>query len=366
MSNDIEAIRALARIPETSPAQVTPGLPARHDADFQQAKNSHQYARFLQIKAKKQKHKLTRVAFRVSRLTEFCSLKELQNQTGHQVHDWPLVVLKELADNALDACEEAEVAPVIVIKVTDNEVVIQDNGLGMPSETIRSIMDYSVRVSTREAYVSPSRGAQGNALKTILAMAYVLDRERPNSPENEAAVGTTLIETRGIAHQIEFHVDHVTNEPRLSYTTGASPVMDGTRVTIRWPRYEWPFYGYLIDRAETQFKALAEAYVWFNPHLSLRGSWNGAEFINCQASNPHWMKWGPRNPTSPHWYNESRLQRYISAHVARDREANVDRPVREFITEFRGLSSTRKQKTILNELGISHRSFARVLRHGEG
>jgi hypothetical protein len=29
---------------------------------------------------------------------EFCSLRELQNQTGHDVWDWPLVVLKELFD----------------------------------------------------------------------------------------------------------------------------------------------------------------------------------------------------------------------------------------------------------------------------
>jgi DNA topoisomerase VI subunit B len=54
--------------------------------------------------------KLTRVAFRVSRLMEFCTKRELQNQTGHSVHDWPLVALKELMDNALDACEEAEIA----------------------------------------------------------------------------------------------------------------------------------------------------------------------------------------------------------------------------------------------------------------
>ena len=266
-------------------------------------------------------------------------------------------MLKELVDNALDACEEAEVAPVIQIDVSDDEIVIQDNGLGMPAETIRSVQDYSVRVSTREAYVSPSRGAQGNALKTILAMAYVLDRERPNSPDNEAAIGTTVIETMGVLHKIEFQVNHVTNEPRLTYTTGASAVTNGTRVTLRWPRFEWPYYGYLIDRAEREFKALAEAYVWFNPHLSLRGSWKGTEFINCEASDPQWMKWGPRNPTSPHWYNESRLQRYMSAHVARDLEASVDRPVREFIAEFRGLSSTRKQKAILHELGVSHRSL---------
>ena len=31
---------------------------------------------------------------------------------GHDISDWLLVILKELADNALDSCEEAGVAPV--------------------------------------------------------------------------------------------------------------------------------------------------------------------------------------------------------------------------------------------------------------
>ncbi len=53
--------------------------------------------------------KLERTTLRTSRLLDFCSRKELIAQTGHQPDAWPLVVLKELVDNALDACEEAEV-----------------------------------------------------------------------------------------------------------------------------------------------------------------------------------------------------------------------------------------------------------------
>jgi hypothetical protein len=45
---------------------------------------------------------LKRTTFKTSRLAEFCSEKELINQTGHDVELWPLVVLKELMDNALD------------------------------------------------------------------------------------------------------------------------------------------------------------------------------------------------------------------------------------------------------------------------
>jgi hypothetical protein len=41
---------------------------------------------------------LERMTFKTSRLAEFCSQRELIAQTGHQVRDWPLVILKELTD----------------------------------------------------------------------------------------------------------------------------------------------------------------------------------------------------------------------------------------------------------------------------
>ena len=213
-------------------------------SDFQQAKTADGKPRFLPIVAKSDRAirgeskgpKLTRVAFRVSRLMEFCTKRELQNQTGHSVDDWPLVVLKEVMDNALDAAEEFEVAPVISIAVTTGSITIQDNGGGIETDTIESILDYTIRVSSREAYVSPTRGAQGNAMKTILAMGYVLDREREGEDSiNDDAVGVTFIETRGVKHQIEFRVDHINNQPKLIHTTAASAIKVGTKLTINWP-----------------------------------------------------------------------------------------------------------------------------------
>jgi DNA topoisomerase VI subunit B len=328
---------------------------------FQQAKSSTETPQFLQIVAKpdharrrkskaRPEQKLTRVAFRVSRLMEFCTRRELQNQTGHSVYDWPLVVLKELMDNALDACEEAEIAPVILIAVEPGSITIEDNGSGIKSGTIKSILDYTIRVSSREAYVSPTRGAQGNALKTILAMGYVLDRERDDGADTEAA-GVTIIETRGVRHRIEFRVDHVNNEPRISQTTAGSPIDAGTKITVKWPAN-----AALLDNARDEFVRLAESYVWFNPHLTLRGTWHGKEFINIAATN--WEKWRPRNPTSPHWYDATRLQRYLAAHVARDRDLGRNRTVREFVAEFRGLSSTAVQRKVLEDVGCSHQSLA--------
>jgi DNA topoisomerase VI subunit B len=317
-------------------------------ASFSQAKNPAREPRFLPIVAKPEpERKLTRVAFKVSRLMEFCSEQELQNQTGHAVYEWPLVVAKELVDNGLDACEEAEVAPRVTVIVEKDTIIVQDNAGGIDAETIDSVLDYTIRVSSREAYVSPTRGAQGNALKTILAMGYVLDRR-----DGGDRAGVTIIEAQGVAHRIEFRVDHVLNQPKIIHTTAPSPVEVGTRFTVHWPPSN------VHEGMAARFQRLVEAYAWFNPHLTLRGVWFGREFINVEATNPNWEKWRPRNPTSPHWYDEARLQRYLAAHVARDRDLGHERTVRDFLAEFRGLARTAVRRKILNEVGCSYQSLA--------
>ena len=206
--------------------------------------------------------------------------------------------------------------------VEQDKIIVQDNANGIDATTIESILDYTIRVSSREAYVSPTRGAQGNALKTILAMGYVLQGAAGD------AAGVTIIETSGVAHRIEFRADHVNNQPKIIHTTAPSPISTGTRFTIHWPAPD------LLE--EDRFTQLVRAYVWFNPHLTVRGVWFGREFINVAATNPNWKKWRPRNPTSAHWYDEQRLQRYLAAHVARDRDLGQSRTVREFIANFAG------------------------------
>jgi hypothetical protein len=299
---------------------------------------------------KRAQPKLTRVPFTVSRLTDFCTRRELAYQTGHDVYDWPLVALKELVDNSLDACEEAEIAPVISISVSDHSIMITDNGPGIPTKTIEGILDYSIRVSSREAYVSPTRGAQGNALKTILAMGYVLDEHH-----GENASGKTIIEANGIAHHIAFTVDHINQEPKITHTTERSSLTGGTRITVTLPPFQYA-EGHeidLVDNSEGHFLRLAESYAWLNPHLTLGVIWNGERKIDIKASNPAWRKWLPSWPTSAHWYDQPRIRRYMAAHIAN--RGNIT--VREFISEFLGMTGTAKQKAVLAETGASHVSL---------
>jgi DNA topoisomerase VI subunit B len=158
-------------------------------------------------------------------LLEFCSVKELTAQTGHGPFDWPIVIVKELVDNALDVCEEHDIAPKITIRIEADSLTIADNGPGISTETIAKLIDYSVRASSREAFVAPTRGAQGNALKTIVAMPYALDGQ----------VGVTVIEAHGSRHMITFKADQVRQEPVISIDRDHSFVRTGTRITVRWP-----------------------------------------------------------------------------------------------------------------------------------
>jgi Histidine kinase-, DNA gyrase B-, and HSP90-like ATPase len=171
---------------------------------------------------------LQRVALKTSRLAEFCGQRELVTQTGHPIEDWPPVIVKELVDNSLDAAEEARIAPQIDIRVSTKtgEISIADNGPGIPPETVRDILDYSYRVSSREAYTSPTRGAQQNALTTLAAMPFALDGKS----------GTTVIEAREIRHAITFRVDHLRKEPAIDYEpVPLAPCKKGNCVTVFWP-----------------------------------------------------------------------------------------------------------------------------------
>lgn len=278
---------------------------------------------------------VVRTAFKTSRLLEFCSQKELVTQTGHELADWPIVALKELIDNALDACEEAGTAPAIRIEVhADGKIEVADNGPGLPPATVISALDFSTRTSSREAYVGPARGAQGNALKTILAMPYALDGK----------AGRVSIEACGEAHDITFRADPVRQEPVIDRATSPSFVKTGTRVTVSWPRSARS----ILDEAMDQFLQIADDYTWLNPHLSLH--WGGQDH---QPSSPQWEKWRASDPTPPHWYTAKHLARLVAAYVRDDQDRNRARTVREFIAEFRGLSGSAKQKAVADAAGLS-------------
>jgi hypothetical protein len=143
-------------------------------------------------------------------------------------------------------------------------------------------------------------------------------------------------------------------EPKIAHTTKPSRVVCGTKITVELP--PGPYEGYetdIVDYSKDGFLRLAESYAWLNPHLTLGVTWNGERTIDIKASTPTWKKWLPSWPTSAHWYDQSRFRRYMAAHIVHRGSITV----REFVSEFRGLTGTAKQKQVLAETGASHVSL---------
>jgi DNA topoisomerase VI subunit B len=260
-------------------------------------------------------------------------------------------VLKELVDNALDACEEAGIAPKINVAADPGTgtITIADNGPGITPETVKSLLDFSVRVSSREAYASPTRGAQGNALKTMVATPFALD----------GSTGVTTIQACGVRHTITFAVDSLRQQPKIDHAKEPADAATGTSITVHWPVSA----SLQLAGAKSRFLQIAADYAWLNPHLSLNVVWDG-ERMAIEATDPTWRKWKLSDPTSAHWYDLGRIERLIAAYVAADQDRGRTRTVREFISDFRGLSGSAKQKAVLDATGMARTALADLFTDG--
>jgi DNA topoisomerase VI subunit B len=250
------------------------------------------------------KKKLDRSTLKTSRRLDYCSEKSLAMETGHDREEWPLVIAKELIANGLDACEDLGAAPPITVTVDTHGITIADNGPGIPVETVAAVLDFSSRVSSREHYVSPTRGAQGNALKTVFAIPFVLDGN----------AGSVDITARGTRHEITLMADRIRQEPTIDHRqTAAKGNKNGTVVTVRW----LDSASSILDRAKPRFLQIASDYTVLNPHLRLTLDWHG-ERQAWQATNRDWRKWLPSDPTFPHWYSLERFEHLICGYLSHD------------------------------------------------
>ena len=150
---------------------------------------------------------LNRQTFELSRMMEFFTEEELRAQMGVSRWQWPVALIKELVDNSLDACESNNIAPEIRVELQEDAIIVTDNGPGLPLSTLEKSLDYSMRASDKLGYVSPSRGQQGNALKTAWAAAFVATGE-----------GRATVETASFGREVAVTMDPAFREKLSQFT----------------------------------------------------------------------------------------------------------------------------------------------------
>lgn len=110
----------------------------------------------------------------VDMMVDYFTEDGLRKKTGNV--DEKLLLLKELIDNALDAVEQlAKKELLIEYDSKEKRLGIFDNGAGIHQADIEgSIYDFHVYHSSKRHYITPSRGKQGNGLKTVICMCHLM------------------------------------------------------------------------------------------------------------------------------------------------------------------------------------------------
>lgn len=291
---------------------------------------------------------LSRETFTTNRLLEYFGEKELVLQTGHDRDAWPDVIIKELVDNALDAAEGAGVAPIIEVAVAEGNITVTDNGPGIAPEVVGRILDFDSKTSSKDFYISPTRGAQGNALKTVLGIVHVLG----------GAAGQLEIESQGIKHLIGVTVNRIKQEPVISHEQTPSDVKSGAAVRVELACLNG-------DGIQAKFLQRVESYRLLNPHLTVQFSRAKTPECLLESTDAAWAKWRPSDPISAHWYDPDQFCGLIAAYLAREQDGAPARYVRDFIAGFRGLSSTARQKALLAGLNLTGAKLSALAKDGD-
>jgi len=122
-----------------------------------------------------------------------------------------ITTVKEAVDNALDACEEAEILPDIHIEITqlegdDYQIIVEDNGPGIVKRQIPHIFARLLYGSRFHA-LRQSRGQQGIGISAVVLYAQL--------STGHPALVTSKIGTNLPAHQYELAIDTKKNLPEI-------------------------------------------------------------------------------------------------------------------------------------------------------
>ena len=225
-----------------------------------------------------------RTTFETSRASEYFTAEGLTKLTEQSAENFGDVVIKELGDNALDAAETARIVPELLISCGRrrglSEISISDNGDGIPPTTVESMQNFSTLTSDKAHYRTPTRGAQRNALKTIIGIPHAL------------GIGgePVIIEGRGLRHTIKPVID-AAGVPRLPRKVETIERAKGTKVTVPLPASPD-----LIDLDPTYW---AKAFALFNAHgfIKLEQFGGGTDMVTRSRNRSNLMN---RPRQSPH------------------------------------------------------------------
>jgi len=257
----------------------------------------------------------------VGRELDFVRIDGLRRATGLHAHEWDLYIVKELLDNALDADEElwySDVlrAPEIRVRIEyapvpnlgSRQLLIEvSNSAVFPATELPSIFATTRYTSNKILRKVPTRGALGNALKTVLGVPYVL-RQRVAGDFN-FTLKPMSIRTEGHEYLPRFTTIPATGRIAFELYTKAARLGKGTVITVGVDHF-----GQEVPRMIAEIQSLALTYHLCNPHAQF--TWEVA--VDGQVWEKQFLAdttWASKFSGAPSvlWYDLASFEELVAA-----------------------------------------------------
>jgi len=296
--------------------------------------------------------RLERTTFHTSRAAEYFYARELEAQTGQSQSRFRMVALKELVDNALDSAEGDGRTPEVAVDVEldgSYHLTVKDNGAGVEPHVVEQTLDFNTRTSDKALYRTPTRGQQGNALKTIVAMPFAMGDDDPE----------VVVQGRGVRHRIRA-VLGAGDFPDILRDPEDADDGAGTLVEVRLP-------GRLHGTGDLlQAQRMIRGYHLFNPHakVSFRGFVSGVnhgESAKPEVAETHhptnrdYDKFDAGSLLVVHWFSEGDFVRLVKHLVGHGKGETA---IGTFLKDFRGFSARAKAAGVRRELPAGRGTLA--------
>lgn len=262
---------------------------------------------------------------------DFVVLEELRKRTGIMPNEVLKFAMAEILCNALDT--DATMFDVNVHSEGDYvKLEIRDNGSKrLTLEDIKLVLDFENKASSKRGFLRVSRGYLGNALKCIFGYCYALAIDKNLEPPE------VIIESGPYRYTVNLKVDRVNEKIESQVDRSEREYTEYTTVIIKLPTNPQ-------TSNPTILRDVVFATSLVNPNRLIRYNFYDKEkgSLGCAEDNGTNLK----QQTSVLWYKPKQFETLFNDFL----RARPDTKLKEFIAMFRGFTSKKVIREILQQL----------------